>query len=80
MEDKEQKRRERAYKIWEDEGRVEGSHEDHWRRAEEQNGITEAEAAEITEANQQASQEFNNSSSANRSATDIRPPSVASSD
>lgn len=52
MEDKEQKRRERAYRIWEDEGRVEGSHEDHWRRAEEQNGITEAEAAEITEANQ----------------------------
>lgn len=36
MDEPEQKRRERAYKIWEDEGRVHGLHEDHWKRAREQ--------------------------------------------
>lgn len=36
MDEREQKRRERAYKIWEDEGRVDGLHEDHWKRAGEQ--------------------------------------------
>lgn len=29
MNEKEQQQRERAYKIWEDEGRPEGAHEDH---------------------------------------------------
>lgn len=33
MDEREQKRRERAYKIWEDEGRVDGLHEDHWKHA-----------------------------------------------
>ncbi|WP_332303296.1 DUF2934 domain-containing protein [Rhizobium sp. GR12] len=80
MVDKEQQRRERAYKSWEDEGRVAGNHEDHWARADDQDGITEAEAAEITEVNQQASEEFDKGSSNKRSATDINPPSVASSD
>jgi hypothetical protein len=41
MDDKEQTLRERAYKIWEDEGRSDGSHEDHWRRAEEQHQASE---------------------------------------
>lgn len=35
MEDREQHIREHAQRIWEEEGRPEGSHEDHWRRAEE---------------------------------------------
>jgi hypothetical protein len=33
MDDREQQQRERAYKIWEDEGRLEGAHEEHWQRA-----------------------------------------------
>jgi hypothetical protein len=49
MDDKDQKRRERAYKIWEDEGRPEGADLDHWQRAEDQHEATEAEvAAEVT--------------------------------
>ncbi|WP_412066924.1 DUF2934 domain-containing protein [Rhizobium sp. SYY.PMSO] len=37
------KRRERAYRIWEEEGRPEGRHLDHWQRAEEQHEHTEQE-------------------------------------
>jgi len=37
------KRRERAYRIWEEEGRPEGRHLDHWQRAEEQHERTEQE-------------------------------------
>ena len=44
MDDKDQKRRERAYKIWEDEGRPEGADLDHWQRAEDQHEATEADA------------------------------------
>lgn len=57
--DRDQEQRERAYKIWEDEGRPEGQHDDHWRRAEEQHEKTDHEAAEVTDANQHASEEFN---------------------
>jgi pyrroloquinoline quinone (PQQ) biosynthesis protein C len=46
MDDRDQKLREHAYKIWEDEGRPEGSHEDHWRRAEQQHGTSEKENIE----------------------------------
>lgn len=35
MDDKDQKIREHAYRLWDQGGRPEGSHEDHWRRAEE---------------------------------------------
>ncbi len=31
--DREQEQRERAYKIWEDEGRPIGKHEEHWAQA-----------------------------------------------
>ncbi|MGV2102379.1 MULTISPECIES: DUF2934 domain-containing protein [unclassified Rhizobium] len=56
MNDKDQKRRERAYKIWEDEGRPEGADLDHWQRAEDQHEATEAEvAAEVTGENPAAS-------------------------
>lgn len=44
MDDNEDKRRERAYRIWEDEGRPEGRHLDHWQRAEDQHEETEKEA------------------------------------
>lgn len=39
--DRDQKIRERANKIWEEEGRPEGSHEKHWQRAEEQIAASE---------------------------------------
>jgi hypothetical protein len=41
MDEREAKIRERAQKIWEDEGRPEGSHEEHWRRAEEEHEASE---------------------------------------
>ena len=44
MDDNEDKRRERAYRIWEEEGRPEGRHADHWQRAEDQHETTEEEA------------------------------------
>ncbi|ASW10732.1 DUF2934 domain-containing protein [Rhizobium sp. 11515TR] len=44
MNDDEAKRRERAYRIWEQEGRPEGRDLDHWQRAEEQHQETEREA------------------------------------
>ncbi|CAN7329393.1 DUF2934 domain-containing protein [Rhizobium sp. LjRoot258] len=47
---------ESANKIWEEEGRLDGFHEGHWRRAEEQ--PTAEEAADVTEANQNASAQF----------------------
>ncbi|MGO7981453.1 DUF2934 domain-containing protein [Rhizobium johnstonii] len=75
---REQQRRERAYRIWENEGRPEGQHEDHWRRAEEQREA-EQDAADITGANQEASDEFNGDEGPGP-ATDIRPPSTVSPD
>jgi hypothetical protein len=54
--DKDQERRERAYRIWEDEGRPHGKHDDHWQRSEDQH----AQAKPMrTEANKHASEEFN---------------------
>ena len=41
MDEKEQSLQEHAYKIWEDEGRIDGSHDEHWRRAEEHRKMTE---------------------------------------
>ena len=50
MDDREQKIRELAHKIWEDEGRPEGSHEEHWRRAEKQHETSGWEnVGEVTE-------------------------------
>jgi hypothetical protein len=40
---REQALRERAYAIWEEEGRPDGKHLDHWRRAEDEiNSVPEA--------------------------------------
>lgn len=35
-EDREHRIRERAYRIWEDQGRPHGRHEDHWRQASQE--------------------------------------------
>ncbi|KQV82151.1 DUF2934 domain-containing protein [Rhizobium sp. Root1220] len=78
--DREQDRRERAYKIWEDEGRPEGHHEDHWQRAEDQHEATEQEAANVAEANEHASGEFNNGKKKRSAVVDSRPPSIVAPD
>lgn len=78
--EREQQQRERAYKIWESEGRPESQHEDHWRRAQEQSGESEQQAADITEANQDASDKFNGSNNTPKSTGVARPPSTVSPD
>jgi hypothetical protein len=80
MDDREQERRERAYKIWETEGRPEGRHLDHWLRADEDGEAVETEAAEVTDANEKANREFNGKGRETPSAADVRPPSVSSAD
>jgi hypothetical protein len=77
MDDTEQKRRERAYKIWEEEGRVDGAHDDHWRRAGSEDEET---ASDVTDANREASEKFNGGKTDNRSAADVRPPSTVAPD
>lgn len=80
MDDKEQSLRERAYKIWEDEGRVDGSHDDHWKRAEEQDSLTEQESEDVTKANQEADDAFAKDAGPAHSASNIPPLAVGSSD
>lgn len=80
MDDREQQRRERAYKIWEDEGRPDGAHEDHWKRAGDQHELTEQKSDDVTKVNQEADDELANEDAKNDSATDIRPPSTAGPD
>jgi hypothetical protein len=80
MVDKEQQRRERAYKIWEDEGRPAGAHDDHWRRAEEQHELTEQESDDVTKVNQEVDDEFAKDDESIETAADIKPPSAVSPD
>ncbi|MDR7144908.1 DUF2934 domain-containing protein [Rhizobium sp. BE258] len=75
--DKDQERRERAYRIWEDEGRPHGKHDDHWQRAEDQH--VQAKPMR-TEANKHASEEFNDKRREKSSGAHARPPSMAASD
>ncbi|KQS75193.1 hypothetical protein ASG25_20760 [Rhizobium sp. Leaf384] len=79
MDDREQQRRERAYRIWEDEGRPEGSHDDHWKRAEGQHELTEQESEDVTQVNQQADNEFAGDDKTEAVAV-ARPPSAVSPD
>lgn len=79
MEDLEQQQRERAYKIWEDEGRPEGRDLDRWHLAAEKELENEKAAAEVTKVNQDANDEFNGERGG-RLGTDIRPPSTSSAD
>ncbi len=80
MDDNEQQRRERAYKIWEDEGRPEGAHEEHWRRAGEQHELTEQESEDVTKVNQELDDEFAKGGNPAEAERDIRPPSTVSPD
>jgi len=80
MDDKQQQRRERAYRIWEDEGRPEGAQEDHWKRAEEQPEFNEQESEDVTKVNQQADDEFARDGKETGTAADIKPPSAISPD
>jgi len=80
MTDIEQKVRERAYKIWEDEGRVEGAHDDHWTRAQEQHGLAEQESEDVTKVNQEADNAFSEEGNQSESDAATRLPSVSSSD
>ncbi|KQS84872.1 hypothetical protein ASG58_20195 [Rhizobium sp. Leaf383] len=74
-----EQQREKAYRIWEDEGRPEGRHDDHWRRAGE-SSIPEQESEDVTKTNQEADQDFADSENGTRSALDIKPPSSISPD
>ncbi|MEV4607211.1 DUF2934 domain-containing protein [Neorhizobium sp. LMR1-1-1.1] len=80
MNEEEQQQRERAYKIWEDEGRPEGAHEDHWRRAQEPHEVAEQSSDDVTKVNQQADDEFAKDDTNLVDAADIRPPSTVSPD
>jgi hypothetical protein len=80
MEDNEQQRREQAYKIWEDEGRPEGAHENHWQRAEDQHELTEQESEDVTKVNQELDDEFAKDGKPTEIGTDIRPPSTLNPD
>ncbi len=75
--DMEQRQRERAYKIWEDEGRPDGAHEDHWKRAQ----MPESQGRDVTEANREANEEFAGEDGRPRdNAAEIRPPSTVAPD
>jgi hypothetical protein len=80
MNDREQQQRERAYKIWQDEGRPEGAHEDHWKRAEDQHQLTEHVSDDLTKVNQEADDEFARDDSEIGAAVNRRPPSTVSPD
>jgi hypothetical protein len=80
MDDKEQQQRDRAYRIWDDEGRPEGRHEDHWKRAGNENDISDQEAADIADANIEAAEKFNGKNDKLQDTVDIRPPSAISPD
>lgn len=56
--DREQEQRERAYQIWEEEGRPFDKHEEHWERAGRDTGLSAKEADEVTEANEVANSRF----------------------
>ena len=81
MVDKEQQQRERAYKIWEDEGRPEGLHDEHWKRAEEQHKLAEQESEDVTKVNQEADDKFaKDDAESTSAAADVKPPSEMSPD
>lgn len=80
MTDREQEQRERAYKIWEDEGRPDGAHDDHWKLAERAGDLADQETDDVTKVNQQADDEFANSDGEPNNAVDVRPPSTVAPD
>jgi hypothetical protein len=77
MIDKEQRQRERAYRIWEKDGRPDGAHEDHWRRAGQESELSEQEADDVTKVNQEADNRFAGPSGGSDAGVEKRPPSTA---
>lgn len=71
--------RERAYRLWEEEGRPDGRHDDHWRQAGEP-PLAEQESEDVTKTNQEADQEFADSDDGTKSDVNIKPPSAISPD
>ncbi len=57
MDEREQRIRERAYEIWESEGRREGDEIAHWHRARQ-----ETEASSVEQANEEATERFRDGS------------------
>jgi hypothetical protein len=81
MSDREQEQRERAYRLWEEEGRPEGSHDDHWKRSEHPADISDQESEDVTKVNQEADAEFSGKAdAAEADAATIRPPSSVAPD
>jgi len=81
MTDREQEQRERAYRLWEEEGRPDGSHDDHWKRSEHPADMSDQESDDVTKVNQPAGAAFGgeNDAAADDAAT-IRPPSSVAPD
>lgn len=77
MIDREQRQREQAYRIWEEEGRPDGAHEDHWRRAGQEGELSEQEADDVTKANQEADDKFADPNSRPEAGVENRPASTA---
>ncbi|MEB2846766.1 DUF2934 domain-containing protein [Rhizobiales bacterium RZME27] len=80
MDNREQQSRERAYKLWEDEGRPKGAHDDHWERAEDQHALVEQQSDDVTKVNQEADDKFAKDDRVSENAADIKPPSAVSPD
>lgn len=80
MTDKEQQQRERAYKIWEEEGRPDGADADHWKRAERPDELADQESDDVTKVNQEANDEFAGDEGERENAAEIRPPSTVAPD
>ncbi|MCB5203756.1 DUF2934 domain-containing protein [Neorhizobium sp. T786] len=86
MTDKELQQRERAYKIWEDEGRQDGLHDVHWKRAEEEQERTDQQSSDqqsedVTKVRrEEADRELGTDGKEPGPATDFKPASAISSD
>jgi hypothetical protein len=81
MVDRDQKIRERAYALWESEGRGEGGHLDHWHRAEVEHDATERQAIEAEKTNKKAAEEvIEDGERPAPAGPDVRPPSMMSPD
>ena len=73
MNDNEQRQRERAYQIWEQEGRQ-------WHRAAKPDDLTDQQAEDVTKVNQDADKQFAQDDGAPNNAAEIRPPSTVAPD
>jgi hypothetical protein len=81
MDDREQKIRERAYAIWQSEGQGDGSHMDHWRRAEEEHDTAAKQAAGLERTSNKARKQIIDGDDTESSArVEDRPPFMASPD